>query len=144
VAKGLKDTRELFGHPRILTLLLQWFRDIPRATPQRSIPVSQSATIGISTRFGLTVSSFEERLTILERRFTEESHLRSQALASESHSREAADQELRRQLEEFAAGGIHLESIGLFWMFLGITLATASIEIDKLYKLFLNYRLCLF
>jgi hypothetical protein len=144
VAIGLHKTRQLFKHPGLLALIKQWLRDVPRLASQRSIPVSQSATIGISTRLTIAIPSIEERVAVLERRFAEDSHLRGEAIASEGRSREAADQELRKQLEEYAAGGLNLETIGLCWIFLGIILATISVEIDTLYKSIFNYKLCLF
>jgi hypothetical protein len=133
-----------FKHPGLLALIKQWLRDVPRLASQRSIPVSQSATIGISTRLTIATPSIEERVAVLERRLAEDSHLRSEAIASEGRSREAGDQELRKQLEEYAAGGLNLETIGLCWIFLGIILATISVEIDTLYKSIFNYKLCLF
>lgn len=144
VAKGLKETRKLFRRPGLLALIKQWLREVPRFTPRPSISVSSSTRIGISTRVVIVPASLEERLTSIERQLADYRHLGSEALASEGHTREAADQEIQRKLEEFAAGGLHVESIGLFWIFIGIILATISVEIDTLYKSMFNYKLCPF
>jgi hypothetical protein len=144
VAKGLKETRELFGRPGVFASLIRWLRDAPRFTPKLSISVSNSATIGISTRVVIAPASIEERLTSIERQLADSRHLGSEALTSEGRTCQAADQAIQRKLEEFAAGGLHLETIGLIWIFIGIILATISVEIDTLYKSILNYRLCFF
>jgi hypothetical protein len=63
VAEGLKETRELFGHPGVFASLIRWRRDAPRFTPKLSISVSNSATIGIGTRVVIAPASIKERLT---------------------------------------------------------------------------------
>ena len=55
-----------------------------------------------------------------------------EALQGESRQREAGDEQIRKQLEEAVAGGLHLELTGVLWIALGIILATASNEISKL------------
>jgi hypothetical protein len=112
VAEGLKETRELFGHPGIFAALIRWRRDAPRFTPKLSTSVSNSATSGSSTRMVIAPASIEERLTSIESQLADYRHLGSEALTSEGHTREAADQEIQRKLEEFAAGGLHIETIG--------------------------------
>jgi hypothetical protein len=52
-------------------------------------------------------------------------------LASERADRERGDQLINKQLEEFSVGGLHLESMGLIWILLGIIFATAPEEIAK-------------
>jgi hypothetical protein len=145
VAKGLRQTHQLFSRPGVLASLMRWLRDAPRFTSRSSsIPVSSSALIGISTRQSIAIATIDERVTSIERQLADYRHLGSEALASEGHRCEAADREILRQLEELAAGGLHLEPIGLFWIFIGIILATISVEIDILYKLIFNCKPCLF
>ena len=45
---------------------------------------------------------------------------------------EDGDSKNKKLLEEAAAGGLYLETTGVFWLAFGITLATASNEISKL------------
>lgn len=52
-------------------------------------------------------------------------------LAAERQEREAGDSRTGRLLEEAMAGGLHLETVGAFWLFVGIVLATASSEISS-------------
>jgi hypothetical protein len=112
VAEGLKETRELFGHPGVFASLIRWRRDAPRFTPKLSTSVSNSATSGRSTRMGIAPASTEERLTSIERQLADYGHLGSEALTSEGHTCEAANQEIHRKLEEFATGGLYIETIG--------------------------------
>jgi hypothetical protein len=62
----------------------------------------------------------------------------TEAVEYESRSRELADQRIQRQLEEFAAGGLHLETIGLVWLLLGVTLGTAPGEVVWLVKMLIH------
>ena len=67
-----------------------------------------------------------------QNRIEEEGRTRSRELELERSERAAEDEKTQRLLEEAAAGGLCLESIGVFWLVLGVVLATASSEIVKL------------
>jgi hypothetical protein len=110
VARGLGETRKLFDRPNWTTFIAQWWRDSPRVTPRAT------AFADAQTRVRIRAPSPEDGLEV------------------EARSRELVDQRLQKQLEEFAAGGLHLESIGLLWILMGVTLATASVEIAWLLK----------
>ena len=56
-------------------------------------------------------------------------------LNTERHAREATDSAIREQIEKFAAEGLHIEAAGLFWLILGIVLATIPAELAKLLHL---------
>ena len=92
-------------------LILRWLHNRPRFLPRTSAFRDAQARLVVET-----ASLGEE-------------------LRSERHDREAAGEALQRQLEEFAVGGLQLETVGLMWIFIGIILTTISVEIDKLYKL---------
>jgi hypothetical protein len=156
VADGLRKTRKLFNRPGLTTLAAKWFGQFPSfARKPYLLNVSENARVSdnvdaVLIRNSAQALSIEQRLALIEDRLAGhddlirkmetniagESHLQREALQSESRSRESADKTLQRQLEEFAAGGLHLEAIGLFWILLGVSLATASVEItwiiDKL------------
>jgi len=53
----------------------------------------------------------------------------------ERRARDEADAQIREQLESFSVGGLHLESMGLVWLFVGITLATLPGEIASLLEM---------
>jgi len=52
-----------------------------------------------------------------------------QAVTSERGARESAVPTLRGQLEGFGIGDLHIEMSGIFWLFLGVVLATIPGEI---------------
>ncbi len=51
---------------------------------------------------------------------------------AERLEREKADAEMGRKIEEVAVGGLHLEAIGLTWLFAGVLLATVPDETARL------------
>ena len=56
-------------------------------------------------------------------------------LQQESQERQAADKNVTLQIEEVAIGGIHLEIVGLVWLFLGVLGASLPEEIARLLRL---------
>ena len=58
-------------------------------------------------------------------------------LEEEPRSRETEARRLSNQLEEFAVGGLHLEIIGLVWLFLGVLGTRIPDEIAALWQAFL-------
>jgi hypothetical protein len=53
------------------------------------------------------------------------------ALKREEQARAAEDQVIRHKLETTETGGIHVTAMGALWLFVGVTLSTASPEIAK-------------
>jgi hypothetical protein len=99
---------------------------------------------------GVTVSptkqpSLEERIVALEQaqrqqsdliadvrgRVDKEAQVRASELKSERRERAVVDNKIRGLLEEASAGGLHIEWVGVVWLFLGLILGTASMEIAK-------------
>jgi hypothetical protein len=56
------------------------------------------------------------------------------SLKREEQTRQAEDTTIRETLKTTATGGVHISAIGASWLFLGVILSTASIEIAKLLK----------
>ena len=67
----------------------------------------------------------------MQKRMDEEARQQINALESERHDRETGDQANKKFLQEAIAGGLHLETTGVFWLFCGIVLASASTEISR-------------
>jgi uncharacterized coiled-coil protein SlyX len=155
VAKGLRDTRKLFNRPGWTTRAAKWWHEFPSFGPKNYVLDVEPASLHLSGDVDAVVIrnpaqglSIEHRVVQLEGRLAEQEHLISQmqtkiaaesrlqkkALQSESRSRASADQILEKKLEEFAAGGLHLETIGLFWILTEVFLATASVEIAWLLR----------
>lgn len=151
VAWGLRARRRLFNLHSLLDNLRGYLRRFPRwgATPQT---ISVIGTGGVSVGGGGKVSfwidvppeaSIEDRLAALEanvkslkteqaetaEELQEETRKRFEAVDSERRKRESAVIDIRSKLNTLGAGGLHLEWAGVFWLVLGVILATIPSEI---------------
>jgi hypothetical protein len=154
VAYGLRDTRKLFNQPSFLALAREWLRRFPTfrravriVTGTGHIQLSGASVSGFGTVSPSPTATLEERVAALEKnlsqanflihqtqeRIEEETRKQNAALASERGDREAGDENTRKLLQEATAGGLYLEATGVLWLFIGITLSTASIEIARLF-----------
>jgi predicted nuclease with TOPRIM domain len=66
-------------------------------------------------------------------RIDKEVRVRASELESERRDREGEDNKIQGRLEEASAGGLHVERVGVFWLFLGLVFGTASTEIAKFF-----------
>ena len=153
VALGLRGTRSLFGRPSLLGVGRDWLKRFPRFRSEvRSVAVTANFPLefDIGSAFGTVgpapTATIEERVAILEknvnqihllihetqRKLDQEAQVRQSALESEQREREVGDSKNKQLLEEAAAGGLYLETTGVFWLAFGIILATASNEFAKL------------
>lgn len=151
VASGLREKRRLFKRPSLLEHLQHWLGRRPRwgvrtqtilATGAGSISASGSAKISVwrgvapDATLEVRVAAIEANLETLRselaetaKQLQEETRNRTEALDSERHARESSVCALQTQLDTFGAGGLHLEAAGLFWLVLGVVLATTSTEV---------------
>jgi hypothetical protein len=156
VAYGLHETRKLFHRPTMLSLACDWFRQFPPWLEKKRL-ISGTATIqaGSSSMTGrMKVSPapgapLQDRVRILEEqvdrlqdltwnlddRAREDSKRLDSAIESERKNREAEDQQVRRLLEEVLAGGLRIEWMGVFWLFVGVMLGTVPTDIVRLFGL---------
>jgi len=141
VAIGLQQDRRMFDRPSFRAATLNWFRRLAAAfTGPKSI-TGQASLVGCMTmtgdlrvvlgpRPGATlderVSTLEKNLTLLRDELdTKLQGLRrelgtvKESIEHESQERRAADEKTGREIEEVAIGGLHLEWVGLFWLFFG-------------------------
>jgi len=155
---GLRDRRRLFNLPSLLDKFRGCLRRFPRwgAKPQT---LNIIGTGGVSVGGGGKVSfwrdvppeaSIEDRLASLlanveslkteqaeiAKELREETRKRIEAADSERRKRESAVIDIRRQLDTLGAGGLHLEWAGVFWLVLGVILATIPSEIAGWLKWF--------
>lgn len=152
VAFGLRDTRKLFSQPSLLQLARTWlgrfptfYREIRMVAGSGHIQLGGASVSGFGTVTSSATASLEDRVAMLEKnlnqtnlaihqaqmRMDEEKQKQAAALESERHGRETGDEKNEKLLQEAMAGGLHLETIGVLWLFCGITLASASIEISR-------------
>ena len=154
VALGIRETRSLFGRPSLINTGRDWLARFPKYRVDVNIVVGLG---GVSTSgaagsaFGTSglanTASLEERVAFLEqsvirahslihethRKIDQEAQHRQNELRIEKREREDGDNKNKQLVEEAAAGGLYLETTGAFWLAFGITLATASNELAKLF-----------
>jgi len=155
VAIGIRDTRRLFGRPTLVQIAATWFERLRVAlrnppaviTARGSISLSGSLTLRASGTATLSAAprSIEERVASLEKAAdgarerlnalhdqiqTSAKGLRDQ-LAAEERARQEADGTLRHLLEDQAAGGLHLETMGLCWLLVGTIVGSLTTELSR-------------
>lgn len=147
VAYGIRQTRKIFNRLsmkeivrnylyRLSVILGRWKNTT--ASLDVSLPPITTLFSGYETVTPQRGGSHEVRITALEKSI-EAIHLRitetKQALEEEGSSRKAANetvrvacqsemQDLQKKLEDFSVGGLNLETIGLFWLAIGVIFAT--------------------
>lgn len=149
VAWGLRETRKRFGEPGLLQLAMGWLNEFPAFHRHVQLMAGSgefkiggtSATLFVGTVSATT--SLEERVSLLEKKvdqinsaiqkkIDEEAEKQKRAVEAERVSRETGDKSNRDLLKEAMAGGLHLETMGVLWLFFGLALSTASAEIARL------------
>jgi len=155
VAWGIRETRVLFGRPDLFTLAKKWIERVP-VYGGRVVTASANLTgIGATVHGRAHVSStaspnatVEERVSVLEKNIqhlnkridetqTEmDQGFRAQtsALEEEKQIRSREDQLLSAKLEATETGGLHISAMGALWLFIGVTLSTASVELSAWLK----------
>lgn len=142
VAVGLSQTRQLFGRPSIPARVKSWFGRL-RAALRRPEPITVQASSGELFLHGESPriiigpapnATVEQRVAVLEQnlaRLRDEVDQHAQTMRQEIRQIEeklaAEDQGLRsaveanaKKIEESAIGGLHLEVVGICWLFFGI------------------------
>src|SRR5437667_8686900 len=162
VVWGLRETGRLFGRPNPMQYTVAWFKRFPRFNVEGVIIVGSGATLQsaamtsavgtVSVRENATV---EERVTELEAaqkhfiaqmreiqgHYEQEIRIVRSELESERRERAVHDEKTQKRLEEASAGGLHLEWAGVFWLLLGLVLATAPTEIIRFFSYLASHRL---
>ena len=150
---GISKTREHFGHSPIVSVLARWLHRFP-LIKRHAVLQPEGISMGMTLVGGRLTSiytptpnaPFDERLKniesgldILQNRIAgAENQLDAQRseleakIKVESHTRESADQKVLKSFESSSTGGLHISAIGALWLFVGVTLSTASPEIARL------------
>jgi hypothetical protein len=155
VAKEIKDLRARFGGPpsaisHLRTGLRRLWNRIRGRTP---ITATASVVLPAISGGGTVAASgykapetLEERVALLERllehqrgrvdslrkRLDNEVGERKSADADALRDRLHADRELEALLQELAVGGLLLESVGWYWLLLGLLLSSWPVELATL------------
>ena len=156
VVSGLRDKRRLFNRPSLVENIRRWINRRPRwgAKPQ-TILVAGTGSISVSGSARLSVwrgappdAPVEARLAALEANLAtlrieqaetakesqEATRKTNEAVDAERRVRESAVTALRAQLEGLGARGLNVEMMGVFWLILGVVLATVPGEIAAVLK----------
>jgi hypothetical protein len=156
VVSGLRDKRRLFNRPSLLENIRRWLDRRPRwgAKPQTILAagigsISLLGSLKVSVWRGTPAdASIDARLAALEanlatlrteqaesaKEFQEATRKTNETVDAERRARESAVTALRVQLEGLGAGGLHIEMMGVFWLVLGVVLATVPGEIAAALK----------
>jgi hypothetical protein len=144
VAWGILGRRKDFGR--------LWFRRLVGAWKPRNITLNagpgvitlSGSAIGMGVAVGPNPTIEEQlhvlnvRIDVLQREVKANAAAAAQAdeevrqhVARESKERAAAINDVRVRFEKFAVKDIHLEGIGLFWLFVGVLLTSVPGEVAK-------------
>jgi hypothetical protein len=154
VVVGLSETRKRFGRPSILDRARSYFKRFPTLR-RRDAKAHISGVASLSFAGSLAKiharssvapnTPLEQRIAILEGRLDQvetglidanerierEAAERAAAIKTEQQARAAGVEQIRKSLEVEAVGGIHLETMGAWWIALGMLLASGSAEFSK-------------
>jgi hypothetical protein len=151
VVWGISETRALFGHPPIFIKVKAWLKSFPirrnvviEATGIRSLGSVSVRGRGYGT-YGAETQTTESRLDALEKnihaihdRITQSQVEADRELGevldrikSEQNTRQSDDNAIRAKLEATGTGGVHISAMGAAWLFVGVILSTAGIEIAE-------------
>ena len=155
VAWGISETRSFFGHPSFASKTISWFSRFPLR--KRNVVVSGSGSsysISSSNARGYVTSGagpnptienridaleknighINERISGTEKEMDEQFRKSTQALKDEQITRQSEDSIILQKLEATGTGGVHISAIGAAWLFVGVILSTAGLEIEKWLK----------
>lgn len=152
---GISETRALFGHPSLasktkaLIVRLLPFRrktiGIVASIEAKSdtgkareyITNSPGPNPTIDTRLDSlekNISLINERLDQTQREIDLEFQKANKRLKQEKKERLEDTNSIREKLEATGTGGVHISAIGASWLFVGVILSTASVEIASWLK----------
>ena len=155
VAWGISATRSLFGHRSLVQKVKEWVASCPlrhRDVVKAVSGISLSASHGSARIYGThtseanasielrldalekNVTSIHERISLAQKEHDDAIQKSRVALKCEETARREEDSAIRRKLEATGTGGVHISAIGASWLFIGVILSTASVELAALVK----------
>lgn len=155
VAWGIAATRALFGLPSIVSVARSWLARFPQLRPRTvsgrvditlpgptvlargyvSHDPGPNATLDARVvALEKNIAGVNERLDQTQREMDDQSHKTEAAIRQAEEIRAAEDRAIREKLEATGTGGVHISAVGALWLFLGVTLSTASPEISRWFQ----------
>ena len=77
------------------------------------------------------IGAIHDRITQTQAEVDEGLKKAQDAIKNEEQVRSQDDNAIREKLEATGTGGVHISAIGAAWLFVGVTLSTASVEIAR-------------
>ena len=156
VVRGLRERGELFQRPTIFTSFQNWLNRIPRLNPKpiylsanMSTQANACSATGVVTWNGpqadatleARVNALSENLETLRRELGEQAARTIRdtvsvrvSIENEVLLRTKELVEIRSKLSSLGAGGLHVELVGVAWLFFGTVLATVPSEIVVIFS----------
>jgi len=152
---GISETRALFGHPSFLNKIKIWLGRFPLLRHEVvfgavniTLPMLSAHGRGYSTcgpgnnptiqaridALEKNVLLIHERINQTQQEMDEEFRKINTAIKHEEDARKTDDKSILEKLEAKGTGGVHISAIGASWLFIGLILSTAAIEIAELLK----------
>lgn len=148
---GIRKTGHLFGHPSLIDAITAWLSRFPRYQPRILGAVGTATGVGTaSMRMSVRAAvpegaGLEKRVEVLERNLdyvrTEVGELHNEldmarnelrdAVKKETKERTEADHQLSQRLEAAQTSGLYVAATGTAWLFIGVSMSTASLELAK-------------
>jgi hypothetical protein len=149
---GISETRAFFGHPSVGSMAKAWLQRYPlrgRTIVVSGISLSAGTALAsgrahathgagptptTDTRLDAlekNITSIHDRITATERDLEMKLTKAAVALDAEVRTRAAEDVSICKKLETVGTGGVHISAIGASWLFVGVILSTAALEIEK-------------
>lgn len=75
------------------------------------------------------IGALHDRVGATQKEMDEEVSKLKTSVSDEARQREQEDQGNRKLVEMTATGGVHISAIGAVWLFVGVVLSTAGVEI---------------
>mgnify|MGYP003587825762 CR=1 FL=1 len=152
---GISETRAFFGHPSFAAKTKAWLIRFPLLKRNMVIAVDGASLVlltgkarvhsthspGPNPTIEARIASLERNVVLIHKRISgtekeidKELSKISDALKGEKDARQLEDNEMHKKLEATGTGGVHISAIGASWLFVGVILSTAAIEIAELLK----------
>jgi hypothetical protein len=80
------------------------------------------------------IALIHDRISSTDKEMDEELRKTGEAIKTEEQARQADANVIRAKLEATGTGGVHISAIGASWLFVGVVLSTAGVEIAELLK----------
>lgn len=152
IALGLSEKGRQFDR-HLSSFFMGWWASRPRFGKRSHVIAASANSIGIvgmsaklsiwhgtppDSTLNARVDALEKNLLNLRneiddtsKRLQEEERTRAEDIKAERLARESDRHQLTTRLDQFAAGGLHIEWMGMVWLVIGLVLGNISVEVAR-------------